>query len=179
MNRALSAVAIAAFWCGLASFGAAGDENGVKRPDDKSPQAKSEAPTAAQLRAGIHRTMAELIEARMAGTPDRAKVDALTRQVRELRGKLQAITPATGLAGGGGGCPWGGPGMGYGRGWGGQGRGPGAGRGAGFEPGTRRGPGRGFGPGAGMGLGPGGGWFVDEDKDGICDYYELRHGLHQ
>jgi len=30
-----------------------------------------------------------------------------------------------------------------------------------------------------MGLGSGGGSFVDEDHDGICDYYELRNGLHK
>ena len=30
-----------------------------------------------------------------------------------------------------------------------------------------------------MGLGAGGPAFVDKDNDGICDYYELRHGMHK
>jgi hypothetical protein len=180
MKRVLTFVAMAAFWCSFVSLGLAGDEKGAKSPDNKPLQAKSEVSAAAQVRAAIHRTMAELIEAQGADAPDQAKIDGLTKRVQELRGKLQGMMPAAAGAGGGWGCPWGGPGMGYGRGWGGgQGRGPGAGRGAGFGPGAGRGPGRGFGPGAGMGFGPGGGLFVDEDKDGICDYYELRHGMHK
>jgi hypothetical protein len=173
MKRVLAFVTVAAFWCSFVSTGLAGDE--------KRTQAKSDAATAAELRATIHRTMAELIEARASDKPDQAKIDDLAKRVQELRGKLQATTPTAANASSGWGCPWGGPGMGCGRGWGcgGQGRGPGAGRGAGFGPGAGRGQGRGFGPGAGMGLGPGGGAFVDEDKDGICDNYELRHGLHK
>ena len=30
-----------------------------------------------------------------------------------------------------------------------------------------------------MGLAPGGPAFVDKDNDGICDYYEVRHGMHK
>jgi hypothetical protein len=81
-------------------------------------------------------------------------------------------------------CPWGGPGMGFGRGpaWSGTGRGQGVGRGLGWGAGAARGPGggqgRGFGPGAGWGRG-GGPAFVDEDHDGVCDNYELRHGMHK
>jgi len=46
----------------------------------------------------------------------------------------------------------------------GQGRGYGRGLGPGY--------GRGLGPGQGRGLAPGGRFFVDEDKNGICDFYE-------
>ncbi len=109
--------------------------------------------------------------------PDQAKIDKLTKKLQLLREKLQAQAPAAA----GWTCPLGGPGMGFGRGpaWGGRGQGWGPG-GAGFGPGRGRGPGagRGFGPGAGLGLGGGPG-FVDRDKDGICDNYELRHGMHK
>ena len=54
-----------------------------------------------------------------------------------------------------------GPGMGYRR-----GMAPGQGRG------IARGQGRGFGPGQGRGLAPGGRYFVDENKNGVCDLYE-------
>jgi hypothetical protein len=47
-------------------------------------------------------------------------------------------------------------------------RGLAPGQGRGFGPGQ----GRGLGPGQGRGLAPGGRYFVDEDKNGICDIYE-------
>ncbi len=53
------------------------------------------------------------------------------------------------------------------RGWGGA-MVPGQGRGLG--PATGRG--RGMGPGQGQGLAPGGRFFTDENKNGICDFYE-------
>lgn len=67
------------------------------------------------------------------------------------------------------------PYYGYGRGMGrasgpGFRRGMGAGQGRGL--GRAKGWGRGLGPGQGRGLAPGGRYFVDEDKNGICDIYE-------
>jgi uncharacterized coiled-coil protein SlyX len=173
---------MAAFGCSLVSLGLAAEKKASKSPDNKKVETKADASATADLRATIHRTMAALIEAQSAAEPNQAKIDTLTKRVQQLRGKLQAQAPAAaenqpaGWA-----CPWGGPGMGFGRGaaWGGPGQGQGAGRGAGFGPAAGRGwGGRGFGPGAGMGLAPGGPAFVDEDHDGVCDYYEVRHGLH-
>ena len=80
---------------------------------------------------------------------------------------------------------WGGPGMGFGRGaaWGGPGQGQGWARGR-FRSAVRdvgraveravvSDPGR---PGP---RSPAEAAFVDEDNDGICDHYELRHGMHK
>jgi hypothetical protein len=169
---------MAAFWCSLVSLGVAEDTKATRSPDDKKVEAKVNATANAKLRAAIHRTMADLIEAQSAEKPDQAKIDSLSTKVQQLREKLQVQAPAVvGNVPAGWVCPRGGPGMGFGRGaaWGGPGRGPGAGRGPGGGPGA----GRGFGPGAGLGLGTGGPAFVDNDNDGICDYYELRHGMHK
>jgi hypothetical protein len=198
---------MAAFWCSLVSLGLAEDKKASKSPDNKKVETKADTSANADLRANTHRTMAALIEAQSAEAPDQAKIDKLTKKLQQLRGKLQAQAPAAaGNQPAGWACPWGGPGMGFGWGaarggpgmgfgrgaaWGGPGQGQGAGRGAGFGrdagrgpgagPGMGRGPGggRGFGPGAGMGRGAGGSAFVDEDNDGICDYYELRNGMHK
>jgi hypothetical protein len=178
MRHVLTAVAMAAFWCSLVSLGLAEDTKATQSPDAKKVEAKANATANAKLRASIHRTMADLIEARSAEKPDQAKIDSLSKKVQQLREKFQAQAPAVvGNVPAGWVCPWGGPGMGFGRGaaWGGPGRGQGAGRGPGGGPGA----GRGFGPGTGLGLGAGGGAFVDEDNDGICDYYEVRHGMHK
>lgn len=62
-------------------------------------------------------------------------------------------------------------GGGYGRGFGagyGRGRGAGMGRGRALPAGQ----GRGLGPGQGRGAAPGGRYFVDENKNGVCDVYE-------
>jgi len=194
MRRVLTFVTMAAFWCSLVSLGLAEDKKASKSPDDKKVEIKADTSANADVRAKIHRTMAALIEAQSAEEPDQATIDKLTKKLQQLRGKLQAQAPAAaGNQPAGWACPWGGPGMGFGRGaaWGGPGQGQGVGRGAGFGPGAGRalgagpgmgrgpGGGRGFGPGGGLGLGAGGGAFVDKDNDGICDYYELRHGMHK
>jgi len=68
-----------------------------------------------------------------------------------------------------------GRGLGPGQGWG-RGLGPGQGRGRGLAPGQGRGlgpgQGRGLGPGQGRGLAPGGRYFIDKNKNGVCDLYE-------
>jgi len=172
MRHVLTLLTMAAFWCSLVSLGLAEDAKATQLPDDKKVEAKANATANAELRATIHRTMADLIEAQATEKPDQAKIDALSKKLQQLREKLHAQAPAVvGNVPTGWVCPWGGPGMGFGRGaaWGGPGRGRGYGGGAG----------RGFGPGAGLGLGVGGPAFVDNDNDGICDNYELRHGLHK
>lgn len=72
-------------------------------------------------------------------------------------------------------------GGGYGRGYaagygGGRGAGMGYGRalpaGQGRGLGPAKGWGRGLGPGQGRGAAPGGRYFVDENKNGVCDVYE-------
>lgn len=60
------------------------------------------------------------------------------------------------------------PRSGYGRGYA-AGRG---GMGPGYGRGLAAGQGRGLGPGQGQGLAPGGRYFVDTDKNGVCDRYE-------
>ncbi len=177
MRNVLTLVTMAAFGCSLVSLGLAEDTKAIRSPDDKKVEAKTNATANAKLRATIHRTMADFIEAQIAEKPDQAKIDALGKKLQQLREKLQAQAPVVvGNVPAGWVCPWGGSGMGFGRGaaWGGPGRGPGAGRGPGGL-----GAGRSFGPGAGLGLGTGAGAFVDEDNDGICDYYEVRHGMHR
>jgi hypothetical protein len=71
--------------------------------------------------------------------------------------------------------------QGYGRGLAtgqGRGMGPGGGRGRavpagqGRGLGLARGWGRGLGPGQGQGLAPGGRYFIDADKNGVCDTFE-------
>lgn len=170
MRHVLTWVTMAAFGCSLASLGLAEDTKATQLPDDKKVEAKANATANAETRAAIHRTMADLIEAQSAEKPDQAKIDSLGKKLQQLRESLQAQAPAVvGNVPAGWVCPRGGPGMGFGRGaaWGGPGRGRGYGGGAG----------RGFGPGAGLGLGVGGPAFVDNDNDGVCDYYELRHGI--
>jgi hypothetical protein len=153
-------------------LGITGDPQPAKSIESQKAEAPTKAPAAADVRAEIHRTLADLIEARSADKPDPAKVDELTRKLQELRGKLVAqATVAAGGAQDGWVCPWGGPGLGAGR-----GPGRGAAVGPGFGRGWGGGGGRGLGPGAGQGLAPGGAAFVDQDHNGVCDYYELRHG---
>jgi len=199
MNRVLTFVTMAAFWSSVVSFGLAEDKKASKSPDDKKVESRADTSANAGLRAKLYRTMADLIEAQSAEKPDAAKVKELTAKVQELQSKILADAPqaagpdAAAPDGPGWRCPRGGPGLAPGPGWGGRGwggpavgwgRGPGAGRGPGWGAGRGYGPGRGAGWGAGMGFGPGMGrgmgWgpgFVDKDNDGICDWYELRHGM--
>ena len=90
-------------------------------PAEKSPPkpaaSQADAATVAPLRAELHRTIADLIEARVASPSEPARVQELTTKAEELRAKLAATVPGTGARG---------P-MGAGRGWGGTGMGPGMG----------------------------------------------------
>ena len=169
MKCIMTMVSMAVVSAGLVSFGMAAAPQAAKSSESPTAESPAKVPTNADLRAEFHRTLAALIEARSAETPDQAKVDELARKVQELRGKSAVQGPAAAASvRDGWGCPCGGPGMGFGR---------GAGMGAGFGRGRGAGGGRGLGlgPGAGQGLAPGGAAFVDQDRDGVCDYYELRH----
>jgi len=164
MRYLLRFLTIAALGCGLASIGWTEDAAANKTPETKKVEATVDTTPRAELLAAMHRTMADLIEARAAKQPDQAKIDALTKKLQELRGKIRsqrlAAAPDVTVEWN---CPWGGPGLGYGR--------------VDVRRGGRgMGPGRGF--GVGVGLGAGRGVFVDLDNDGFCDYYELRHGQH-
>jgi CheY-like chemotaxis protein len=110
---------IAAFCLGFVSLGNAEDQKATSSPDKKV-QRKADATANADLRAKIHRTMAELIEARADDEPDQARIDKLARKLQQLRAKLAAEADGDQPAWT---CPWGGPGRGWGRGaaWGGGG----------------------------------------------------------
>jgi hypothetical protein len=143
----------------------------AKHPSAK-PAAQAAAKPLPQVRAEMHRTIADLLEAQAAEKPDPARIKALTEQLQKLRGEWNAQGPAAPARAAGWGCLWGGPGYGWG--------GPGYGRGQGYG----RGPGYGWGGwgggqgyGRGMGLGAGRA-FVDSDSDGICDNFEIRTGRH-
>lgn len=166
MRRFLALTIVVAIPCGLVSLGLAGEPNAGIPPQPEKQAAPANSSTTAELRADLHRTLGQLIEAQAAQNPDHARIGELTEKLAQLRGKLRAQNPAAaGSWGAGRGCPWVGPG-----------RGLGMGRGAGLGPGGGRGWGGGIygrGPGAGRAV------IVDEDHDGLCDYYELRQGLHE
>jgi len=152
----------------LPSF--AQDAASTDKPAATDAEAKTDGP--AQLRAAMHRTLADLIEAQAAEKPDAARIKALTDQLQTLRGKIWTQRPTAPYAvPAGWRCPREGPGMGYGRARSGRGYGRGPGWGAG--PGYGRTAGRAAGRGAGIGYG----WaFIDKDRDGICDNYEAYWG---
>lgn len=168
MRTIWTSVTMAAMLLGISAVSLGED---AKAPAQVAPPANQT--TGAQLRAQLHRAMAELIEARAAKEPDQARIDQLSRQVAGLRQQIAGQPPAPGA---GAFCPWGGPGLnlGFGRGpaWG--GRGPGYGRGMGYGGGFGRGPGYGRGAGWGAANGFPGRAFVDRDGDGVCDNFELR-----
>ena len=184
MRAFMTLAAIAALgWVGVSTARAEKPKKAPSANQEKKVEAKADVQLD-QLRAKMHRTMADLIEAQSAKEPDQAKIDKLTKKLASLRQQMRSAAPAAAATPGvapaaGWRCPWGGPGMGGGRGpaWGGQGRGPGGGRGPAWG-GQGRGPGggrgAGFGPGGGRGVG--GPWFVDEDGDGVCDNYERARG---
>lgn len=154
----------------LLAFGSAALAADDQAKQDKAPaeaQATktAEQPTAAQLRARLHRTMAALVEARAADNPDPERIDQLAKRARSLRRQILALGSEADFDAI---CPWGGPGLGRGPGWGGRGAGYGWGRGYG------RGPGYGRGAGWGMERGYPGRGFIDLDGDGVCDRYEQR-----
>lgn len=151
--------------------GTAMAQRGAAPPRDQADNVTPAAKTA-ELRAEMHRTLADLAEARAAQEPDQAEIERLQQQLGELRGQLTA--PRRAAAGE---CPWGGPGPRggqFGRGRGGAGAaggvcpngrcpnqaaGPamraGAGRGyGGPAAGGRGGRGPGYGAGRGAGRGP-------------------------
>lgn len=107
----------------------------VPGPAEEPPAAPKKADATVEARVKLHRTLADLIEARAAAKPDAVKVSRLTKQVQELRKQIAGTTaaePPCGLpAGCRACCP--------------QAASAGAGRGAGYGGG--RGPGRGMGPG--------------------------------
>jgi hypothetical protein len=199
--------------CGVTALGLAWQAKAAEPPSETQAaatdaKADTDGPALAHLRATIHRTMADLIEARAAEKPDQERIQQLTERLQQLRRELRAeraaadggpamgfgpgpgrgasMGPGRGLAMGPGRGPGLGPDLGPGMG---PGRGPGMargrGRGQGPRAGWRRGggPGRGFGPGPaagpgyGRGCGYGRGWgFIDQDRDGVCDNYELLWG---
>jgi hypothetical protein len=160
MRAMWTGVTAVVLWCGLVGLGNAAEGNAAKREAAQKGGAASAAIPRADLRAEIHRTMAALIEAQAAEKPDPEKIDALTKELQRLRAECWAQGGSA-------------VGMGFG-----PGRGMGYGRGAGWGMGGGRGwgGGRGFGPGGGRGLAPGGPAFVDENKNGVCDWFELRRG---
>lgn len=142
----------------------------------------SSGPSVEDLSAEWSRTVAALWEERAKPQPNPQRIVELQTKLRQLRLQLGAagakpVNVPVGV------CPLGGPGLGlgFGRGPGyaagmGVGRGPSAGwvpQGGGFGPGWGRGPGRMAGGWRGMGVGPN---FIDQNRNGICDYYEFRRG---
>ena len=185
MRSTLTLMTALALLIVVASAGLAQSADPAAKPAAKPAATQVDPSAALQLRAKMHRTMADLMEARAAEKPDQQKIADLVAKLQQLRGEMQAQAPAAPV-GPGWRCPWGGPGMGPGPGYGrgpGGGRGPGYGRGQGWGggPGGGRGQGWGGGPGygRGAGLGAGAGWgpgFVDRDGDGICDNLQQRTG---
>ena len=151
MRSTLTLGMIFALICAVASTGLVRAAEPAQKPGGEQAVASPSPKGIAESRAEMHRTMAALIEAQAAEKPDPAKIKELTDRLQSLRGQIQGRGAAVGQ------CPWGGPGMGFGRGYGG-----------------------GYGRGAGYGRGHGGGWggraMVDENNNGICDYYEAVWG---
>lgn len=163
------------------AFGPAGKASATEEGKDASSQAAtSAAKTLDQLYAELARVRAELVAAQGQVPPDWQKIGQLMAELQRLRAEITSRQQAPGaLVGrgvpGGPWCPWGlGPSLG--RQWG---RGPAAGpRGGG---GAKLGPGFGRQGGAspagsawGRGMGPRGPGraFVDQNGNGICDYFE-------
>jgi len=187
MRRTFSLLAVAVVVAGLVSTAIA-QEAKQNTADNAPATAQQDATALAQLKANMHRTLADLVEARAAKQPDQAKIEELIKKLQQIR--EQVVTQRQATLGAAGACPYAGRGcrscccVGCDRdglgcaacgrccgnaGWGGPGKGPGMG--------GRGGMGRGCGPGAGVGLGMGpgaGGYFVDRDKNGVCDRAENR-----
>jgi len=153
---------------GLGCLAQAADPTPETKPVP-APAAQATPSKLLELRAEMHRTMADLLQARNAENPDPKQIQTLTEKLQGLRKTLAAEVSAPAAT-----CPWGGPGLGpaYGRGYG---RGPGWGGGPGYGGGYGRGYGRGW--GGGPGYGRGAGWFYqDADHDGVCDNFERVWG---
>ncbi len=159
MKVALTLATTLALFYSAAAVALAEDAKASKSPGELQADAKIETPTPAQLRVQMHRTMAELIEARSAKTPNEAEIAKLAGELRTLRQKIWAQGPAQ---------PVGPPAFGQ-RPMGGPGRG--------FARGRGYGRGGGYGRGRGYGRGYGRQWsFVDQDRDGVCDNYQRAWG---
>jgi hypothetical protein len=130
--------------CGVTALGLAWQAKAAEPPSETQAaatdaKADTDGPALAHLRATIHRTMADLIEARAAEKPDQERIQQLTERLQQLRRELRAERAAAD----------GGPAMGFG---------PGPGRGASMGPGRGLAMGPGRGPGLGPDLGPGRRW---------------------
>ncbi|MCS7238848.1 MAG: hypothetical protein NZ899_11350 [Thermoguttaceae bacterium] len=174
------AVVAALSWGLTSEAWAAQDAKGVSSAD-----VGSAATTLDELYGEFARVRAELLSARSQVPPDWQKIGKLTAELASLRAEIAKRQQAGGVAGRlatppAPWCPWGvgaGPGLGLGR----QlGRGPAAGPRGGFGGRTGPGGGRRGGPGPagagwGRGLGPRGPGlgFVDQNGNGICDYFEV------
>lgn len=166
MKRARQFCTVAAILVlGTAAAGFAEEAANEKKAAEADAAVQADGPTPAQVRAAMHRTLAELIEARSAAQPDQAKIDALSAELRTQQQRLRAFAPGSGAGPRGRGqCPWAASGMGYGR----------TGGGPPWAAGNGRGRGAGYGGGFGRGAASGGGFgrgraFVDQDGDGMCD----------
>jgi hypothetical protein len=172
--RVLGIALVFAFAC-AACFSRQAQAQPAATPN-KAPAAAQpkEAKAFAKLEARAHRLVAKIVEAEAADRPNLAKIDKLYAELQDVQQKMWALGSGPGgqWAGPWGGRGWGGgPGWGAGRGWGaGWGRGRGWGRGPGW--GRARGPG----PWAGPPGTRGGPFWVDKNKNGICDYYEQPRG---
>ena len=171
MRSAFTMLTAVAILCGMALMVRAQDADRGKSPGDaKKIDAKVQWIACAKLRIQFHRTLADLIEARIAPEPDKARIEELQKELQQVRKELYEKRPPRRGGSGmrpGPDCPWGEQGMGPGQGrGGGRGRGMGPGQGddrpgQGMGPGSRgdRGRGRGMGPGRGdgprRGYGPG------------------------
>jgi hypothetical protein len=166
--RRLWILGVFAAVCGWAFSAMRADDAPAPKPDDakkeiKSVDLKGQRIAMAKLQVRMHRTLADLIEARVADVPDEAAIGKLTVALDKIHEEIRALRPP--MAGRLGpppkpGCPWDGPGMGPR----GMGRGQADGMPFGLPPrgrvpawGDRPPPaaGPGFGPGRGPGPGIG------------------------
>ena len=157
MRSAFTMLTAVAILCGMALMVKAQDADRGKSPGDaKRAEFKAERIAFAKLRIKFHRTIADLIEARIAPEPDKARIEELQKELQQVRKELHEKRPPRRGGSGmrpGPDCPWGEQGMGPGQGRGG-GRGMGPGQGD-DRPGQGMGPGQGRGGGRGRGMGPG------------------------
>jgi hypothetical protein len=85
----MAAMAVTVLGVGVSSVTA--DEAVPTTPADaKAVDAKTEIATPAQLRAKLHRTLADLIDARNVEKPDPARVDKLVKEIERLRAEIAA-----------------------------------------------------------------------------------------
>lgn len=164
MRYLLTLLTAAAIVGGSALMVGAQDAKEAKSPDDaKKVPSKAERIAFAKLQIKFHRTMADLIEAKIAPEPDEAKIEELKNELDKVRKEMFEKRPRGGRPGMGPrpDCPWGEPGMGPGR-EGGR-PGPGMGPGPRGEQGRQGRGGRDFGPRRGFGPG----WDGPDGRPGL------------